>query len=44
MKFVRNMATTAALMGSPWASTPYELVSEIRFQASDFGAPPRPAD
>lgn len=39
VKFVRNMATTAALMGSPWASTPYELVSEIRFQASDFGAP-----
>lgn len=39
VKFVRNMATTAALISSPWALTPYELVSEIRFQASDFGAP-----
>jgi hypothetical protein len=39
VKFVRNMATTTALLSSNWAATPYELVSEIRYQASDFGAP-----
>ena len=29
----RNFATTAGLFNSPWAQTPYELVSEIRYQA-----------
>ncbi len=29
----RNFATTARLLNSPWVQTPYELVSEIRFQA-----------
>ena len=32
--FVRNMATTAPLLCTAWAQTPYELVSEIRYQAS----------
>src|SRR3990170_3579867 len=31
---IRNMATTALLLASAWAQTPYELVSEIRFQAA----------
>lgn len=31
---IRNMATTALLFDSAWAQTPYELVSEIRFQAA----------
>lgn len=31
---VRNFATTAALLNTPWAQTPYELVSEMRFQSS----------
>ena len=31
---VRNFATTAPLLGTAWAQTPYELVSEIRYQAS----------
>ena len=31
---VRNFATTAPLLCTPWAQTPYELVSEIRYQAS----------
>jgi len=31
---VRNMATTAPLLCSAWAQTPYELVSEIRFQTA----------
>ena len=30
---VRNYATTPGLLGSVWAQTPYELVSEIRYQA-----------
>lgn len=30
----RNFATTAELLNSPWVQTPYELVSEIRYQAS----------
>jgi hypothetical protein len=30
---VRNFATTAPLLGTAWAQTPYELVSEIRYQA-----------
>lgn len=35
---IRNMATTALLLESDWAQTPYELVSEIRYQtASIFG-------
>jgi hypothetical protein len=31
---VRNMATTAPLLCTAWAQTPYELVSEIRYQAA----------
>jgi 2,5-dihydroxypyridine 5,6-dioxygenase len=31
---VKNMATTAPLLCSAWARTPYELVSEIRYRAS----------
>lgn len=31
---VRNFATTAPLLRTAWAQTPYELVSEIRYQAS----------
>lgn len=31
---VRNMATTAPLLSTAWAQTPYELVSEIRYQAA----------
>ncbi len=31
---VRNMATTSAMLSSIWALTPYELVSEIRFQTA----------
>jgi hypothetical protein len=31
---VRNFATTAPLLCSTWALTPYELVSEIRYRAS----------
>jgi hypothetical protein len=34
---VRNFATTAPLLCTAWAQTPYELVSEIRYQSSlDF--------
>jgi hypothetical protein len=29
----RNYATTPGLLNSPWVQTPYELVSEIRYQA-----------
>lgn len=32
---VRNFCTTAALMTSDWAYTPYEIVSEIRYQTAD---------
>jgi hypothetical protein len=31
---VRNFATTAELLNTPWAQTPHELVSEIRYQAA----------
>ncbi|HVN23275.1 MAG TPA: hypothetical protein VMT71_04850 [Syntrophorhabdales bacterium] len=31
---VRNFAVTAPLLCTAWAQTPYELVSEIRYQAS----------
>ena len=31
---VRNFATTGALLCTSWAQTPWELVSEIRYQAS----------
>ena len=34
--FVRNMATTAKLLASDWAQTPYELVSEIRIRAAQM--------
>ncbi len=30
----RNFATTAGLLASPWVQTPYQLVSEIRYQAA----------
>jgi hypothetical protein len=33
---IRNMATTALLLESDWAQTPYELVSEIRFQTASM--------
>jgi hypothetical protein len=33
VKLVRNFATTPGLLNSPWVQTPYELVSEIRYQA-----------
>ena len=33
---IRNMATTAPLFASAWAGTPYELVSEIRFQTGSL--------
>ena len=33
--FVRNMATTSTLLNSAWAQTPYELVTQIRYQAVD---------
>ena len=33
VRLSRLMATTAELLNSPWAQTPYELVSEIRYQA-----------
>jgi hypothetical protein len=36
---VRNMATTSALLCSTWAQTPYELVSEIRFQTASILQP-----
>ena len=31
---IRNFATTAPLLGSAWAQTPYDLVCQIRHQAS----------
>ena len=31
---IRNFATTAPLLSTPWAQTPSELLSEIRYQAS----------
>ena len=34
MAMVRNFATTAPLLCTAWAQTPYELVSEIRYQAA----------
>ena len=34
IKMVRNFASTAPLLNSYWAQTPYELVSEIRYQSS----------
>lgn len=34
----RNFATTVGLLNSPWAQTPYELVTELRYQtALPFG-------
>lgn len=33
VRLSRLMATTKELLNSPWAQTPYELVSEIRYQA-----------
>jgi hypothetical protein len=33
---VRNMATTAGLLASNWAQTPYELVSEIRIRTAQL--------
>lgn len=34
VKMVRNFATTAPLLCTAWAQTPYELVTEIRYQCS----------
>lgn len=35
----RNFATTMGLLNSPWAQTPYELVTEIRYQSAlPFGS------
>jgi hypothetical protein len=34
IKMVRNFATTSSLLCTAWAQTPYELVSEIRYQAA----------
>ena len=34
IRYVRNFATTAALLNTAWAQTPSELVAEIRLQAS----------
>lgn len=34
LRMVRNFATTAPLLCTAWAQTPYELVEEIRYQAS----------
>jgi hypothetical protein len=34
LAMVRNFATTGPLLCTAWAQTPYELVSEIRYQAS----------
>jgi hypothetical protein len=34
IKMVRNFATTVPLLNTAWAQTPYELVSEIRYQSS----------
>ncbi len=36
---VRNMATTAPLLMSPWGQTPYELVSEIRIKTAELIRP-----
>jgi hypothetical protein len=33
IRYVRNFATTAALLNTPWAQTPSELLAEIRYQA-----------
>lgn len=34
IKYVRNFATTSALLNTAWAQTPSELVAEIRYQAA----------
>ena len=34
IRYVRNFATTSALLNTAWAQTPTELVAEIRHQAS----------
>ncbi len=34
IRLIRNFATTTALLCSDWAQTPYELISEIRYQVS----------
>jgi len=42
VKMIRNFASTAPLLCSYWAQTPYELVSEIRYQASAMITPDSP--
>ena len=42
IKMVRNFASTAPLLCSYWAQTPYELVSEIRYQSSLDVVPGQP--
>lgn len=34
VRYVRNFATIAPLLNTPWAQTPMKLVAEIRYQAS----------
>ncbi len=34
LTFVRNFATTPSLLSTAWAQTPYELVTQIRYQAA----------
>jgi hypothetical protein len=34
IRYVRNFATTSALLNTSWAHTPSQLVAEIRYQAS----------
>lgn len=34
-RMIRNFATTASLLTSAWARTPYELVSDIRMRAAE---------
>ena len=34
VRMVRNFATTGPLLCTAWAQTPYELISEIRYQSS----------
>ena len=37
--YIRNFATTRALMRSDWVQTPHELVREIRYRSAEFFQP-----
>lgn len=39
VRYVRNFATTAPLLNTPWAQTPMPLLAEIRYQASKMITP-----